>query len=72
MIGFCKKWGKKEPVLVLSNLGDKQVVNFEIKFSEKCGNMNEKVIAVSFVCIIYLGNNFFKSFDKFQQTIFIA
>jgi len=45
MIGFCKKWGKKEPVFVLTNLGDEKVVDFEIKFSEKCGNMKEKVIA---------------------------
>merc|ERR1719489_286967 len=35
MIGFCKKWGKKEAVFMLSNLGDEKVADFEIKFSEK-------------------------------------
>lgn len=44
MIGFCKKWGKKEPVFVLSNFGPR-VANFTLNFSEKCGSTKDTEIA---------------------------
>jgi len=44
MIGFCKKWGKKEPVFVVSNFGNTTVANVTMNFSDKCGSKKDTKI----------------------------
>jgi len=67
MIGFCKKWGKKEPVFVLSNFGPR-VANFTLNFSEKCGSTKDTTIAT------LLSNNkydFVTNETQTRQTDFV-
>lgn len=71
-MAFCRKWGKKSPVIVLSNFAAASVSNFTVDFQSCDKEMVEPTVSPFLVCfqIQQLIKSFILDFGFFQQLQF--